>query len=118
MKTVLIIGFLLITSFSIAQNELLCVGRYWTENETNLRMKNFSRQWDVKASWEKRAAAYMFLAYHLKLNLGKVKVTNGVHEGFVKVLPKDQLKVFTKDNPRPKNAIIGDREIIKYLNLK
>lgn len=68
--------------------------------------------------YSKRAAAYMFLAYHLKLNLGKVKVTKGVHEEFVKVLPKDQLKVFTKDNPRPKNAIIGDKEIIKYLNLK
>lgn len=68
--------------------------------------------------YSKRAAAYMFLAYHLKLNLGKVTVINGVQEDFVKILPQEDLFVFTKENPRPSNALMGDDAIIKYLNLK
>ena len=68
--------------------------------------------------YSKRAAAYIFLAYHLKLDLGKVEVkTGGVQEDFVTILPQEDLKVFTKKNPRPKNAIIGDDAIIKYLDL-
>ena len=68
--------------------------------------------------YSKRAAAYMFLAYHLKLKLGNVTITDGVHEDFVTILPEDDLKVFTTANPRPSNAIIGDEAIIAHLNLK
>ena len=41
----------------------------------------------------KRAAAYIFFAYHLKLDLRNVTVTNKVQEDFVSILPPKQLKV-------------------------
>lgn len=65
----------------------------------------------------KRAAAYMFFAYRLKLDKGKVTITNGVQEDFVTILPQDDLKVFTKTHPRPENAIIGDQAIMDYLGI-
>jgi len=67
--------------------------------------------------YSKRAAAYAFLAYHLKLNYGNVNFDRGVQEDFVKILPQDDLKIFTKENPRPANAIMGDKAVIKYLDL-
>lgn len=45
-----------ITTLSIAQDSLLCVGQYWTEDEANLKLKEFASQWNDVASWEKRAA--------------------------------------------------------------
>ncbi|MUH34638.1 acetylxylan esterase [Zobellia amurskyensis] len=68
--------------------------------------------------YSKRAAAYTFFAYHLKLNLKNVTITDGVQEGFVTILPEDDLKVFSASTPRPKDAIIGDEAIIAHLNLK
>ena len=38
-----------------AQESMLCQGRYWTEDEANLKMKEFASTWSDKASWEKRA---------------------------------------------------------------
>ncbi len=35
---------------------MLCIGHHWTEDEANLKMKEFASQWDDVASWEKRAA--------------------------------------------------------------
>lgn len=37
------------------QNDLLCVGHHWTEDEANLKMKEFAKTWDDLESWEKRA---------------------------------------------------------------
>jgi cephalosporin-C deacetylase-like acetyl esterase len=34
---------------------MLCQGRYWTEDEANLKMKGFASTWNNKASWETRA---------------------------------------------------------------
>ncbi|HET8736237.1 MAG TPA: hypothetical protein VFM69_06545, partial [Pricia sp.] len=42
-------------SFSQEGNDMLCVGRYWTPDEANLKMKGFAAQWNDRASWEKRA---------------------------------------------------------------
>ncbi len=36
-------------------DSMLCVGRYWTEDEANLKMKEFAATWHDLASWEKRA---------------------------------------------------------------
>ena len=66
--------------------------------------------------YSKRAAMYMFFAYHLDLDLHKVKVGKGVEEDFVKILSQEELKVFTNENPRPDDAVLGDEAIIKYLN--
>lgn len=67
--------------------------------------------------YSKRSAMYIFFAYHLKLNIGKVNITDGVQEDFVQILPQDDLKVFTKENPRPKDALIGDKAVMKYLGI-
>jgi dienelactone hydrolase len=46
---------LLFVSMVHAQQSMLCQGRYWTEDEANLKMKEFASKWDDKASWEDRA---------------------------------------------------------------
>jgi len=51
------------------------------------------------------------------INPNTGEITNGVHEDFATVLPQEDLKVFTKEYPRPKNALLGDDAIIKYLHL-
>ncbi|MFW5656126.1 MAG: alpha/beta hydrolase family protein [Bacteroidota bacterium] len=38
-----------------AQDSLLCVGRYWTEDEARLQIKKFQSEWNDKTSWENRA---------------------------------------------------------------
>jgi len=68
--------------------------------------------------YSKRAAMYNFFAYHLKLNSGNVIWSPTIGEDFVTILPKNQLRVYTQDNPFPDNALIGDEAIMKYLNLK
>ncbi|MCB0629732.1 MAG: hypothetical protein R2824_03140 [Saprospiraceae bacterium] len=51
-----VLPLLLCLSFSIsAQNDLLCVGRYWTEDEANVMMKQFAAEWDDLESWHQRA---------------------------------------------------------------
>lgn len=37
------------------QSSMLCVGHHWTEDEANLKMKEFAATWHDKASWESRA---------------------------------------------------------------
>lgn len=39
-----------------AQENMLCQGKYWTEDEGNAMLKTFAKEWDDKASWEARAA--------------------------------------------------------------
>ncbi|KAA3654580.1 MAG: acetylxylan esterase [Calditrichaeota bacterium] len=48
--------FFLAAAPLFAQENMLCVGHYWTEDEANLKMKEFASTWHDKASWEKRAA--------------------------------------------------------------
>ena len=52
----LLIVFVPITTV-FAQKDMLCVGHYWTEDEANLKMKEFAQQWTDLESWEKRAAS-------------------------------------------------------------
>ena len=67
--------------------------------------------------YSKRAAAYMFLAHHLKLNINKVEFNQGVKEDFITILPADDLKIFNSQNPIPNDALQGDEAVIKYLKL-
>lgn len=39
-----------------AQESMLCQGAYWTEDEANLKMKEFEKLWSDKTSWQKRAS--------------------------------------------------------------
>ncbi|MDW3648417.1 MAG: acetylxylan esterase [Bacteroidia bacterium] len=40
-----------------AQENMLCQGAYWSEDEGNKRMKEFAELWNDKDSWEERASA-------------------------------------------------------------
>lgn len=68
--------------------------------------------------YSKRAAMYNFFAYHLKLNSGNVIWSPTINEDFVTILPENELRVYTQDNPFPDNALMGDDAIMDYLNLK
>lgn len=68
--------------------------------------------------YSKRVAMYNFFAYHLKLNTGNVEWNPTVNEDFVTILPENQLRVYDNANPLPEDALIGDEEILEYLDLK
>lgn len=55
MKKGLVLFFVSITIAIQAQNEMLCTGKYWTEDEANLIMKGFAKEWKDLASWKNRA---------------------------------------------------------------
>ncbi|MBY5959653.1 acetylxylan esterase [Membranicola marinus] len=42
-----------LTAYS--QGNMLCVGHHWTEDEANLKMKEFATKWDDQQSWQERA---------------------------------------------------------------
>lgn len=59
MKTIkyILLTFVLFAGFSHSsgQKNNLCMGNYWTEDEANLKMKEFSKTWNDLQSWEDRA---------------------------------------------------------------
>jgi uncharacterized protein len=58
MKTIEFFVFILFLSFSLnsyGQDDMLCVGYHWTEDEANLKMKEFGGTWNDRESWEARA---------------------------------------------------------------
>ncbi|MRH99765.1 acetylxylan esterase [Kriegella sp. EG-1] len=55
MKIYLSIVFLLLfNTIASAQENRLCQGHFWTEDEANAIMKKFASEWDDLESWEKR----------------------------------------------------------------
>ena len=66
----------------------------------------------------KRAAAYTFLAHHLKLQINKLPYKNGFDESFINFLSEEDLSVFTKEYPIPANALQGNEAVLKALNLR
>lgn len=54
-KGIISIVLLLLGFVGFAQQNMLCSGHYWTEDEANLKMKEFSAQWNDLKSWESRA---------------------------------------------------------------
>lgn len=55
MKATLLLLLLLLSVPSLAQDDLLCVGRHWTEDEANIVMKQFAAEWNDITSWQQRA---------------------------------------------------------------
>ena len=47
--------FLTIVTNCFGQEDMLCVGPYWTEDEANLKMKEFAATWNDLNSWKERA---------------------------------------------------------------
>lgn len=46
---------LLLGYIGFSQENMLCMGYHWTEDEANLRMKEFAATWDNQESWKQRA---------------------------------------------------------------
>ncbi len=54
-KTCIALVFFLGLGSVKAQESMLCVGGHWTEDEANLKMKEFRSSWNDLESWEARA---------------------------------------------------------------
>ena len=67
--------------------------------------------------YSKRTVMYNFFAHHLKLSTGRVSWEPTVNEDFVTILPENQLRVYTDENPMPADALKGNEAIMEYLNL-
>jgi hypothetical protein len=67
--------------------------------------------------YSKRSVAYVFLAYHLKLDKNAVPFDGSINEDFVTILPKEDLMVFTGDNPLPEDALRGHEAVMEYLGI-
>ncbi len=52
--SILLFAFIMSLS-SVAQDNMLCVGNHWTEDEANQKMKEFASEWNDLESWEARA---------------------------------------------------------------
>ncbi|MEZ4776348.1 MAG: acetylxylan esterase [Bacteroidia bacterium] len=60
----------------------------------------------------KRQAAYQFLVHYLDLIPGRWQAEKGlITEAGITILPKEDLKVFTEDFPRPAYAVIGNEAV-------
>jgi dienelactone hydrolase len=68
--------------------------------------------------YSKRVIMYNFMAHHLGLNIGSVPYNKGYREDFVTLLSQEQLKVFSKENPIPPNALEGNEAVMKYLKME
>lgn len=66
----------------------------------------------------KREAVYRFLASRLGLDLERVLLEGRIDEKPNTVLEPDALRVFTPEHTRPANAIIGNEEVGKLLNVR
>ncbi len=55
MKPIVFLVFLFVALNVFSQDSNLCQGHYWTEDEANLKMKEFSSIWNDLPSWENRA---------------------------------------------------------------
>ena len=65
----------------------------------------------------KRSALYNFFSHYLNLQSRNIPYEDGYKEDFVKILSKDDLKVFKDQDSRPKNEFQGIEAIIRYLNI-
>jgi len=66
--------------------------------------------------YPKRLPMYSFLARHLKLDLAAVELPGGgVDESDTVIEDRDSLCVFTKEHPRPKDALQGTEAVAKAL---
>jgi hypothetical protein len=64
----------------------------------------------------KRQAAYVFLARHLGLEIDKIMVVGQVDESKNTICTEEQLSVFNEANPRPKNAAMGNENLMATID--
>ena len=68
--------------------------------------------------YSKRAAAYVFFAHHLQLDIDKLPYDEGFLENFVTILPNSYLNIFTTDHPMPEGALMGNDAVVEYLGIE
>lgn len=88
LKQLLLVLFLGLNVEGYAQADLLCRGKYWTEDQGNLMMKQFASEWNNRASWEGRATVIrdgilegMKFNQMPKVNNNIQLIVNGTHTG-------------------------------------
>jgi uncharacterized protein len=121
------------SSFAPKPMLLISDGADWTKNTTTFEYpyaKNIYSYFGAEKNLEnvhladekhdygpnKRLAAYVFLAKHLKLSLKKVQRQGLVDEFVNSVLTPKQLAVFNDKYPIPANALNGDEAVMKLLS--
>ena len=63
----------------------------------------------------KRAAAYRFLAKHLKLDLNRIQKNGQIDETPNTLLDATSLQVFNASHPRPDRAVTGDEAVMALM---
>ena len=82
-----------------AQDNMLCQGDYWTEDQACKIMKQWASEWTTKADWEKRADV--------------------IHEGIIKGMKLDQMpKVGNDFNPIIRNTRTMDGYIVENIAIE
>jgi dienelactone hydrolase len=91
--------FLIINTSIYPQDNMLCMGQYWTEDEANLKMKEFAEQWDDIESWGKRAET--------------------IRQGIIKGMMLDKMPQITGDfNPIIRNTRVMDGYIVENIAIE
>ncbi len=98
-KLLFVLLTLAANTFTYPQESMLCMGRYWTEDEANLMMKEFAQQWDDVESWEKRAEI--------------------IRQGIIKGMMLDAMPVLEASfNPVIRNTRVMDGYIVENIAIE
>ena len=98
-KYLLTLVFICFILTGYSQDNMLCQGYYWTEDEANIMMKKFAMKWDDINSWAKRAEI--------------------IKQGIIQGMKLEQMTIFNDEfNPVTKNTRIMDGYIVENIAIE